>query len=455
MSDRITVGSDVEFIRYLKEHGGDTMKKCYQCATCSVACQLSPKDYSFPRKEMIQASWGLKDQLLSDPDVWLCHGCMDCSQQCPRGAKPADLMAAVRALVFKNYAVPKFMGEALSKPKYLPYMFLVSIFAILLLVLSTNAIYHNFDMKFNHVVSGKLTEKEFIDNNGSFADDHAKHHFEKRNGIMTYEEFAVQGGNLSEQDFLQKFGVIQYDQFVKKVLIQVLFISGNLFIFFLAFLGLRNYWNDLNKRYQRKPKMGFIAAAWEVILDFLLHRKFDKCPTNTNRRWGHLYTFYGFLGTMIATGLVVLGEMYEFGILKLEIFHLPYPMGLFHPIKILGMISGIFLFLGLLMLIIKRISTDKKEGKSTYNDWLFLWILIGVAFTGILTVLIRMPFNGSEMYLVTLANTIYFIHLTLVFFLLWFMPYSKFAHMIYRFVGLIYLKMHNRENKPQVFATTN
>ena len=37
----MNVQPDLEFIKSLKEAGGDTLKKCYQCATCSVTCPLS------------------------------------------------------------------------------------------------------------------------------------------------------------------------------------------------------------------------------------------------------------------------------------------------------------------------------------------------------------------------------------------------------------------------------
>ncbi|MDQ1265892.1 MAG: quinone-modifying oxidoreductase, subunit QmoC, partial [Bacteroidota bacterium] len=105
-----------------------------------------------------------------------------------------------------------------------------------------------------------------------------------------------------------------------------------------------------------------------------------------------------------------------------------------------------FLLIGLLLLIIRRIKLSESEGKNTYNDWLFLWIIFGVALTGMSLVFLRM----AE--LVYVAYTAYYIHLVLVFFLLWYMPFSKFAHMPYRFLGLTFLKMHGRENKPEVFA---
>ena len=87
----LQVQPDREFIAAMQEAGGDALKKCYQCATCSVACPLSQDGDPFPRREMIYAQWGLKDKLLGDPNVYLCHQCGDCTALCPRGARPGDV----------------------------------------------------------------------------------------------------------------------------------------------------------------------------------------------------------------------------------------------------------------------------------------------------------------------------------------------------------------------------
>ena len=129
------VQPDVSFIREVRAAGGSDLKKCFQCATCSVVCDLSPDDAPFPRKQMIAAQWGLKDQLLCDPAIWLCHNCGSCTTQCPRGARPGDVMAALRQLAIRNFAFPGFMGRLVANPKALPVLFLVPVLVLLAIIL--------------------------------------------------------------------------------------------------------------------------------------------------------------------------------------------------------------------------------------------------------------------------------------------------------------------------------
>jgi quinone-modifying oxidoreductase subunit QmoC len=111
MANGIVAEPDLQFTKDLIAAGAGDLKKCYQCATCSVACRITPDNRPYPRKEMIWAQWGLKDRLLNDPDVWLCHQCNDCSTQCPRGAYPADVLKAIRKMNIQDNARPSFLGK--------------------------------------------------------------------------------------------------------------------------------------------------------------------------------------------------------------------------------------------------------------------------------------------------------------------------------------------------------
>jgi quinone-modifying oxidoreductase subunit QmoC len=121
----LAVQPDVNFIREVTACGGGDLKKCYQCATCSTVCSLSRDDFPFPRKQMIEAQWGLKEKVLSDPAIWLCHNCGDCTEKCPRGARPGDVFGALRQKAIEHFAWPSFMGRLVNTPKALVLLALI------------------------------------------------------------------------------------------------------------------------------------------------------------------------------------------------------------------------------------------------------------------------------------------------------------------------------------------
>lgn len=377
MSERKLIEPDITFINFLQKNGGNTLKKCFQCASCSVVCSLSPEDNAFPRKEMINASWGQKENLLADPDIWLCHGCTDCNTYCPRGAKPADVLNAIRSYIFGFFAFPKFMGSILRNPKYLIPLLLVP-FVTLFGILYVNL-----------------------------------------------------GGDFSQLNS----GQIIFARFFPHGILEVFFIGGNLLIFIFAGVGLYKYWVNLNSLSPGNKK-NFIIAFIETVSELFTHKNFRTCSTNNTRFWGHILIFYGFLGAMATAGLALMADIF---------FNMPAPIPLFHPIKILGNVSGIFMLIGSGIIIIKRLRTKENLGNNTYNDWILVLFIFGVALTGILTETMRLlasPF---------IAYNIYYIHLVFIFFLLWYAPYSKLAHMFYRTLALVYLKMNDREKKAVVF----
>jgi len=113
MAERKILEPDLGFINEVTGMGGEDLKKCFQCATCSAVCTIAPEENPFPRKEMIWAKWGLKDRLRKDLDIWLCYYCGDCSRLCPCLSHPGELMMALR-----RWAIAQYDWTGLSRRMY-------------------------------------------------------------------------------------------------------------------------------------------------------------------------------------------------------------------------------------------------------------------------------------------------------------------------------------------------
>ena len=106
------VEPDPGFVRELALFGATPDLSCYQCATCSASCSISPDENPFPRKEVLWVKWGLKDRLMKDLDIWACYYCGDCSSNCPRHADPGEIMMALRRYMTSQYdwtGISRFM----------------------------------------------------------------------------------------------------------------------------------------------------------------------------------------------------------------------------------------------------------------------------------------------------------------------------------------------------------
>jgi quinone-modifying oxidoreductase subunit QmoC len=377
MDSATLIKPDSKFIKELKNYGANSLKKCYQCSTCTSVCSLSPENKPFPRKEMIYAQWGQINKLVNNPDIWVCYQCTDCSTHCPRGARPSDVLSAIRFYVFKYFAFPSFMGKALASPKALPLLLLFPMIVILALFL------------------------------------------------------AYSGGDFS---FINE--KIKFSNFLSHIWLEFLFIGGNILVFLFAFISLNKFWKMLKTSHLSKDGPGFILSLILTIKEILLHTKFFKCKQSTDRNYAHLLVFFGFFGAMATAGLAVLAMILYKIDPSIPFTTLP-PIPMSHPIKWLGNASGLIGILGLSIIVIRRI----KDKYNSYTDWIFLLMLLLVFVTGFGCQFLRLADTAI------LAYSIYYVHLVLVFFILWYAPYSKFAHMFYRTIGLVYARTIARESK--------
>lgn len=381
---------DLGFIRDIKALGGDSAKKCFQCATCSGTCPIAPNAKPFPRKEMLWATWGLRDRLLSDPDIWLCHQCNDCSDICPRGGNPGDVIAAIRNTAFQYFAVPSFMGRMLSSAKYLPILFGIPI-AILLAFMGA---------------TGHLGIPE-----GPVVYDKMLYHYTLHLGGLERHIAGV--------DFI----------FVPFAGLMTLMMA----------LGVMKLWKGMNENVfipTSATRLSTVQAIVATLTEFLAHKQFTKCEANKPRYNAHLYVFYGFAALFVTTMVVMMGT-YLVDMKAPSAFMLNEIPAYIIPIKILGNAGALVITIGLFKVYSYRMkATD--TGKNNYYDWVFFLVLAGVIATGILAEILRL------VDVAILAYPMYFAHLVFVFFLLIYLPYSKFAHMVYRFTALVWSKKNGR-----------
>jgi quinone-modifying oxidoreductase, subunit QmoC len=389
MSEATVIKPDLQFVNDIINGGGESLKKCYQCATCSVVCNVTPDESPFPRKEMVLAQWGQKDQLITSPDVWLCHQCSDCTAYCPRGAKPGEVLNAIRKQSIKHVAMVPLFAKIATDPKLLPILFLIpmALFYILLLVLG-------------HTSLASIPRGEG--------------------------------------------GAMAYHKFVPVPAIDIIFTLTAVFAAFSAFVGIKRLWSGMKAQTGETQSGGdlkgnIIAAVTQV----LTHTKFADCNVNRLRQWGHMLLFYSFVGLQLVT-MWAIAYLYghEFlGIKAFGPFHFgesPYPNN--DPVKILALISSIAFTAGIAIILFNRIAKAGKAGMGSYFDWIFLTIVIGVGATGMLSWKLRLD-NVSAGYIV------YYFHLVFIWSLFAYAPYSKFAHLFYRTTAMVFTKYTGRDKK--------
>ena len=81
----------------IKESGGEALKECYQCGTCSATCPWRDYISFLPRRMFQEARFGLTD--FESDALWRCVTCNKCVQRCPRGVPIIELMGALRRSV--------------------------------------------------------------------------------------------------------------------------------------------------------------------------------------------------------------------------------------------------------------------------------------------------------------------------------------------------------------------
>jgi heterodisulfide reductase subunit C len=82
--------------------GGEGIKVCMQCGTCTASCPNADLMDHTPSELIAMARADMREEVLSSNAMWYCLSCYTCTVRCPRGINQTDLMHALEYLSIRS-----------------------------------------------------------------------------------------------------------------------------------------------------------------------------------------------------------------------------------------------------------------------------------------------------------------------------------------------------------------
>lgn len=369
----MTHRADPSFLPQLRKYGAVNIESCFNCGNCTAVCPLSSGEDNFPRRMIRYGQLGMKDRLLGSKELWLCYSCGECTATCPRQADPGEFMAAARRYAIAGY----------DRLRLASLMYTSSVFNILFLLLLAAAL-------------------------GTFI--YSFH------GPMGYQSLRL-------FDFIPS-EIIHNGGIIAGLAVILVACWGSISMI----SGIKN-----NMPFPNGVRVNHKSAILETISEIFTQQKYRRdCEAYSEaqpwylRKWFlHASMLWGFMGLFLATAL-------DFLLALTGIKPTGTWVPIWYPVRLLGTIAGLVLVYGVTGIIIKRLSkADESYRYSTSTDWSFLVLLWLSAVSGFaLEIAVYLPEPHAWSYWMLLA------HLVAVGELLILLPFTKFAHVIYRTIAL-------------------
>jgi ferredoxin/nitrate reductase gamma subunit len=365
---------DPQFVTELKKYGSVNVEKCFNCGNCTATCPLSTSSEVFPRRLVHYAQLGLKDKLLSSRELWMCYYCGECTQTCPQQAEPGEFMAAAR-----RYAIARYDPLGLARILYTSPILSIVILVLLAVLIGLGA-------------------------------------------------YSFHGPMPADR--------LEFFTFIPSSTIHLFGVTGMILVAVLILWGMMNMIRRVKGEGKAGVRYNWPQALWDaVFVEALTQRRFrSDCETaSVKQAWYlqkwfvHASILWGFLGLLLATAL-------DYGLDLLGVKATGTWVQFWHPVRLLGTIAGLSLVYGTSVALVRRIrKTDEATRHSTVSDWAFLILLWLTGVSGfLLEIAVYLPYPAPWAYWTLLG------HVTVAGEMLILLPFTKFAHAIYRTIALYF-----------------
>ena len=86
--------------------GGERLRRCIQCGTCTGSCPVSYAMDLTPREVVAYFRAGALDPILRSRTIWVCASCYQCTTRCPANIKITDLLYALKRVAYDRRVFP-------------------------------------------------------------------------------------------------------------------------------------------------------------------------------------------------------------------------------------------------------------------------------------------------------------------------------------------------------------
>lgn len=375
----------------LQKFGAPDINACFSCGNCTAICPLADNDATFPRRFIRLAQVGLTDELVTSKELWTCYQCGMCTDRCPQEADPSEFMATAR-----RYAIAKLDKTRIARAMYTSPVAAVIISLVGLIVF------------------------------GGF--------------------FASVKADPAER---LVFGVPY--EWIHTVGLVVMILVALIAIFNLAMMARATAKRDgvtATSLFGSGKAWGrTLRALWYAIgIESLGQKRYREDCADDNpveplyrRRWLiHFLTLWGFVALFAATVIHYGGDIIGVPEAVAEAAITPVA-------RTIGTLGGLAMMYGVTWFMINRHQKVSAAAQhSSPSDWIFLWMLWITGLTGfIIELSLFFPQGHPQPW----AYALFLVHVAIAMELVLFMPFTKFAHVMYRPVALFFYGLAKDEHR--------